>query len=472
MNWDEILRIIGRNKIKDSENMDPVVRCAKKFHRHARIEMPEIDGDAVVETGHQPNFLPHPGTFKKAFLASFLESVGGVISLFGIYDYNPATAKLLYQNRVPDISKNGFRKIGFKLSKKDTLKRFDQLEKPPKEEWRREIAKIEEIYDNVDWIAGEMEKSYRLGKNFADVNAILFARICHHLGFDNVLYFKYSDLQKNGVFLNEWLEISGDVSEYNQIYNAAVIKKRISDGKINDLTLAPFWYLCDCGGNAPVYHKTVFTAKCPVCKATHEFHSIEEVFARLSPRAVFRNLLFAKGLGTSLFISGSGGSLRYGQISNEMYAKFGIDRPLVVYWKSKDYYLSPIRRKVITEISKLYGNDFFEIDVMKKRLEWFHGLKSDRRFMGYYLYSHTLLQIAAKVFSLDYSMVDLLASAGIDEIVRKWKESLENASINLNEFCSVTSDVDFGCLSYHRRIMELVEESKVSDPANLLGDGR
>lgn len=469
MKWSDFLKMIKRNK--NADNIESVVRCAEKFHRHAGIEMPEIDGDVVVETGHQPNFLPHSGTFKKAFMANFLKSIDSVIPLFGIYDYNPATARLLYQNRVPDINKNGFKKIGFKLDKKDALRRFDQVEKPSRERWMQEIEKINEIYSSagIDWIIDEMEKSYKLGKSFADVNAILFARICNYLDINKVIFFKYSDLQKRGVFLNEWMEISKDVRKFNRIYNAVVTEKKIPNGRINELTMAPFWYLCECGGNTPVYYNTIFTAKCPICKTTYEFNSIEEAFDRLSPRAVFRNLVFSKGLNTSLFISGSGGSLIYGQISNKMYSKFGIEKPLVAYWKSSDYYLSPMRRKIIYDISKLYGEEFFKINIKRKRAEWIEQLKSDKKFKGYYQYSHTLIQIAEKVFSLNYSIIDLLASANVDEVAEKWRTSLDKAVICKNEFYSVVSDVDFGGKNYYNQIIKLANESKVEDPAKLLG---
>jgi len=423
----------------------------------------------VVESGHQPNFLPHAGTFKKVFLLHFLSSFKEIIPLFGIYDYNQATAKWLYQNRVPDINKNGFKKIGFKISKKDMWKRFDMLNKPSEGEWEKEVRKIVEHYrgSNIELIEEELWRSYELGENFADVNSILFVRLCQHLGI-SVIFFKYSDVQKKGIFIEEWKRVSKNVERFNKLYNSAVSKRNLYDLGYNELDLAPFWYLCECGGNVPVYYKTKFKGRCPVCNQEHEFENIEKVFDRLSPRAVFRNLVFTSGLETSVFISGSGGSLRYGIVSNEMYPDYGIRRPITIYWKSRDFHLSPIYRKVISEISRLFGQDFLNLDIERVRNEWAEKI-NDRKVKGYYLYSDTLLQIANKAFSINPSFVDLVAGVGFEGISESWRKVLKNSSILEGEFISVLSDVDYGYAKYYTRVSELVEKSKKADPLGLIG---
>ncbi|WP_456469186.1 hypothetical protein [Archaeoglobus sp.] len=466
MEWSSVLKMMKTVEPR-TENLDLVIDCARKFHKRAGIEFPDTTEGFVVESGHQPNFLPHAGTFKKAFLLDFLKSRGEFIPLFGIYDYNMATAKWLYKNRIPDVNKNGFKKIGFKLSKKEVWKRFDQVEKPSEKEWEREVEKIKNHYGtkNADVVADEMWKSYELGDSFADVNAILFARLCQHLEIE-ILFFKYTDIQKRCVFIEEWVEISRDIEKFNQLYNSVVSRKGLEGIGLNDANLAPFWYLCDCGGNVPIYQRGTFLGRCPLCGSNHEFENIEDVFDRLSPRAVFRNLVFAKGLGTSAFVSGSGGGLKYGVISNEMYSEFEIKRPLVLYWKSRDFYLSPVHKKIVSEISKLFGQDIFGIDVMEKRNEW--AEKMDGRTKGYYKYSDTLLQIARNAFLLNPSIVDLLGSVDFSEIAERWRKSLENAEIREDEFYAVASDVDFGYSGHYRRIMKLAEESRVADPAGLL----
>jgi len=173
--------------------------------------------------------------------------------------------------------------------------------------------------------------------------------------------------------------------------------------------------------------------------------------------------------GTAIFISGTGGSLNYSQISNEMYTHYGIDKPLTIYWKGRDYYLSPIHNRIISEISKLFGQDFFSIDVEKKRYEWAKMMKNEK-IRGFYRYSETLLKIANNVFSLSPSIVDLLASIDAQKIAEKWSETLKGARIIQNEFYTVISDIDFNALRYYRQIKELVDKGKNCDSAGIFGE--
>ncbi|HEC57316.1 MAG TPA: hypothetical protein ENI32_05485 [Candidatus Syntrophoarchaeum butanivorans] len=115
------------------------------------------------------------------------------IPLFGFADYNLCTAKWLYQNRIPAMTKDGYETVGFKISGKDRWKRFDSIEKPPEEVWTKELERIrtfyrkaikknkEEAKGNLERLMEEMCKSYELGKSFSDVNAILFSRVCNLL---------------------------------------------------------------------------------------------------------------------------------------------------------------------------------------------------------------------------------------------------------------------------------------------------
>jgi len=457
---------------KKYDNLRELIRCAKSFHKHAKIDFYNFEGEIVVESGHQPNFLPYAGTFKKAFLQDFLASFGGIIPLFGIYDYNQATAKWLYQNRVPDINKNGFKKIGFKISKKDMWRRFDSLPKPSKERWEEEIEKIKKHYggksEDPNLIEEELWISFELGENFADVNAILFARLCQHLGI-KVNFFKYSDVQKRKIFFEEWKEISENIERFNSLYNSIISKRNLTELSLNKPNLAPFWYLCNCGGNVPLYHLSEFKGKCPVCGRVHEFEDLAEAFDRLSPRAVFRNLVYTMGIETSLFISGSGGSLRYGIVSNDMYSAYGIRKPITLYWRSKDLYPSPIYKKIISQISGLFGCDLLAVDIEKIRGEWAKKIEEgDEESKGKYIYSDTLLQIAEKAFSLNHSIVDLILSLGFERIRAGWRETLENAVIDRGEFYSIEADVDFGYRGIYAKIKELAKKSRKIDPIGLI----
>ena len=97
-------------------NLESILQAANEFSRDAGIDFtyPSLDRETVVlESGHQPNFLPHSGLFKQLFLLdSFKKRAGArgkkTVALFGFPDYNMCTAKLLTQNKFPAFNRLGY----------------------------------------------------------------------------------------------------------------------------------------------------------------------------------------------------------------------------------------------------------------------------------------------------------------------------------------------------------------------------
>lgn len=149
-----------------------------------------------------------------------------------------ATAKLLYQNRIPYINKNGFKRIGLKYQKKMHGRDLTGLKNHLLMSGR-EVNKIREHYrtSNIEQIIEDLWKSYEIGNSFADVNANLFARICQYFGIE-VLFFRYSDVQIKKVFLKEWTEISHDIERFNHLYNSAISSRRVEEINPNDPKLS------------------------------------------------------------------------------------------------------------------------------------------------------------------------------------------------------------------------------------------
>ena len=57
---------------EQQKNASALLEVSEKFHKKALITGDDIrvesDRTIILESGHQPNFLPHAGTWKKAFL--------------------------------------------------------------------------------------------------------------------------------------------------------------------------------------------------------------------------------------------------------------------------------------------------------------------------------------------------------------------------------------------------------------------
>ncbi|RLI78390.1 hypothetical protein DRP05_07395 [Archaeoglobales archaeon] len=470
------------------ENVKKIVDLSAEFHKKAKIPAKncKIDEDSLIlESGHQPNFFPYSGIWRKVFLLDYFTEMfrEKTIPIFGFFDFNLSTAKWLFQNRIPAVNKNGFVTIGFtKPRNLDMWRRFNSIEKPSEKKWEKEINKIYNIYgknEKVEEIAEEIWKSYELGDTLSDVNAILFARLSSKLGF-NVLFFRYSDVQKSKLFVDEWRKIIDKVELFNKIHNEVVESKNLGDIGFVDINSAPFWYHCECGGKVQMHLNGSFNGECLVCGKSYEFddNEIEEEFKNLSPKAVMRNTVFAEGLRTTVFIAGSGGGLRYGLISNEVAKRFGFNIPITLAWSGRDYYLGKAHKIVLKELErnlKVGIDDLFDYDialskVKKRRFQLAKAISSsDEKRRGQYVYSETLLSIANNVFSTTPSMLDLLAS-GYD-VVEVWQKTIVDAEIENKEFCIIKKDVVYGdenLPKLYDAIKRLKNRSKEIDPLNIL----
>jgi len=486
------------------ENINKIKKIAKTFHKDAgtyknlkNLFNNDISDETIVlEAGHQPNFLPHAGTWKKAFLLHFLreklveKSGKSVLSLFGFADYNLCTATLLYQNRIPALTKIACEKMGFKISGKDKWKKFDSIKKPLEKEWEREIeriklyyksnakmAKIEysEIKTNIDAFAGTMSKSYELAENFPDVNAFFFSKVCNEILGLNVLFFRYSDVQKERIFMDEWKKIIANIDEFNKTYNEVLSKRKFKDISPCEPNSFPFWYHCDCGGKVPLLIASqkhiICTGKCPSCNKNHEISlegdNIEKHFDRMSMNAVARNLILSEGIGTTLFISGFGGGLRYGTIANEISKKKGFNLPITLTWTSKDYYASVIYLVTINNLIKVFGINVKELlnkeilnsKVNRRLEELIHEINrlekesknkrgetymnSIKRYKGEYSNISSKIKITNEIINMTPSILDIFVSAGIDiKLIDAWRQALLNLDVKIeDEFYIIRRDV-------------------------------
>ena len=140
-----VVDFVKKTEIKsDTENVNrkKILDISKTFHKKCGIPSVEKSDSILVESGHQPNFLPHTGVWKKIFLMNKLSDN----SIFGFADYNLSTASLLYQNKICDHTGEGYSKFGFKIKSKDRWMRFDKLQKPDKEDVEKLAEKTHSIF--------------------------------------------------------------------------------------------------------------------------------------------------------------------------------------------------------------------------------------------------------------------------------------------------------------------------------------
>ncbi|MCX9010522.1 MAG: hypothetical protein OIN66_05300 [Candidatus Methanoperedens sp.] len=441
-------------------NLRVVYEAVGEFSSEAGIgfSQPRLDKETIIlESGHQPNFLPHSGLWKKLFLLDFLrKKLNGqgkrATALFGFADYNLCTARLLTQNKLPAFNKLGCESIGFKISGEDRWKRFDYLEKPDESDWEKEIGRIVSHYKkhpippdmqlNLAELIETLEECYRRAKNFPDLNAFFISRICNKLLDLDISFFRYSDLQRKGVFLEEWKRVTCNLEDYNSVYNNSIRSLGL-DIPLCQSDSLPFWYHCHCGAKVSLLLKEKRAeGRCRICSREH-IMGIEELtknFGDLSPNAVARNIIFSEGIGTDMFISGSGGGLRYGKISDEISIKLGFCLPVTISWKSRDYYTGPVHAAALHELGKICSiseerigkEDIGKImkdkkarltEMIEKAKE--NGERSSiKKYEGQYINLGTSLMAINAVYRTTPSFMDVFVSQGARQIIQCWENAL------------------------------------------------
>ena len=382
-------------RIRTGRKLEDIERASANFHRMAKIPKIDVKDKAIFESGHQPNFLPYPGVWRKVFLLSHLAKAYDANPIFGFHDLNVCTSKWLFQNRIPAMNKNGFVTVGFKRKRRNMS--LNAMDKPSEDEWNEVIGEIEKRYGG-SIVIDELQRSYDLATNFADVNAIFFARLSFRMGFDNVLFFRYSDI----------------LSAFKEEWNKIILK----------LDRRMYWYRCRCGG-------MTMDEVCPICGGNDFIYPV--------PNAILRHLLFFEGLRTSVFVSGSGG-LSYGKIADEIASKLGLNRPITICWIGRDLYMNDVRRKVVEDLKRLLGVK--DLKDMEKGREALRG--EDKGAMGRYRYAQTLMEIARRSFELKPSMIDLIYNVGLDGIVTAWIEAFERLEFERDgRFLLLKGDIDY-----------------------------
>jgi hypothetical protein len=451
MNVDEFVSVLEKSEKLSSQqisNLNKIQQISAKFHNDAGLKPPKqnkIGKDTVVlESGHQPNFLPYAGVWKKVFMLDFLkkklkEKGKRCVAVFGFADYNLASAHLLYKNKVPALSRTGFQKIGFQTPK-DKWRVFNSIPKPSREQFEKELENIQNFYmnsarsvkypeekvaKNLQVFQDIMRKSYEKAKNFPDMNAFFIARICSEFGF-GVNFFRYTDMQREHLFIDEWNKILENLKEFNEIYNGSL---RGSDVDLNyEENSLPFWYHCGCGGIVDLtvqsYEPVKVSGDCQSCNKSHEFSldrkELEKRFPSMSMNAVSRNIILAEGLGDALYISGAGGGLQYGMISDKISKSLKFRKPVTMAWRGCDYQVGighfSFVRDFVKSLKRLAGSEKDKKSLFTARNE--HGNLTSK------------IRNAATALSLKPSILDIFTIHGLDnEISHAWKRSFTTVDI-------------------------------------------
>jgi hypothetical protein len=462
---------------RQQDNVSRLVHISNKFAQRIGINTQKKElicpETIVLESGHQPNFLPHCGTWKKGFLLSRvkenLEQQGAQsVAFFGFADQNLSTAKLLYRNRIPALNKDGSESIGFKIDENNRFKSFWTLPKPSVASWSRETERLKNYYyeilakqkngsetskSQLDNILGILWKSYDLAENFADLNSIVFAKISTEILGADLCFYRYSDLRSDRLFVDESIQLLRHLTEFNTIYNQVSQEKKIAVPPVA-INHVPYWYQCSCGTkielNLDISKDS--TGHCPACNEEYhlsfgeDFERFSDYYSEMDFNAVSRSIIVAEGLGDSLFIPGAGGSLGYGKITREISKALCFRNPTILSWRSADYYLGPAHTIILGDLAKnvsrspldfvqpgMQENIRLSIQKINDKIADAESKNIDKReikiLKNNFNFLINSLGTAKKIFSLVPSAIDILVSSEPNQLISQWDQALQQGKI-------------------------------------------
>ncbi len=456
-------------------NVNRLCRISDHFLTRAGIEgagqSVVSEKTVILESGHQPNFFPHAGTFRKVFLldqiCKRLKKKGiPAVAFFGLADQNISTARLLSKNQIPDLNKNGFLKIGFRIRDEDRFRSFNRIQKPVPAEWDAEIEKIGQHYHRLfertrcgddpvrTWAAirGILQDSYAQAQNFAELNSLIFVRVCQEFLGTGVSFFPYSAMHHESLFFEESMQILAHLSEFNRVYNHEITENNLDIPTVLPNHL-PFWYECECGTKLDLCPDESGTGEvlCPGCSRHHtlqfgpRFENLREYYPRMDFSAVSRNIIMAQGLGVTLFLSGTGGSGVYGQVADRLASHLRCRRPVTLAWRSHDRYLGMMHRSALREVMRAFSlspgdlfHDTFNNKIRQKLDEMVRNMEEsvrlqDKAGVKYWKGQHgsasNLIEYTRKIFLNVPSFLDLLVNVPPGTIPGAWERAVSCAGV-------------------------------------------
>jgi len=460
------------------DNVKKILQISHKFHSDAGIRpcndtiTPSV---IILESGHQPNFFPYSGVWKKGFLLhrisdQFNSNDLPAIAFFGFADQNLSTARFLHENKIPACNKQGYKLIGFKIPEKEHGKCFNTIDKPLKEVWEKELWDIRDFYreqvkkdpavlsqinNNLDILIEIMDISYKRAKNFADLNAFVFSKISQELWGLKVHYFRYSDVQQEKIFLEEWRKIFDALPLCVATYNDSIQQKEVNIPTVTS-DFFPFWYHCPCGGKVTLIINDGFgyAGTCPICRKVHHLpldsdadHFFNNHMKNMGITAVIRNVIFSEGLGTKIFISGSGGGIRYGLVANEISKKLAFNVPVTIAWRSRDYYIGLTHSLVLRDTLRLCNltiRDLIDGSASEKLTTYRSSLQNTidhlekssqnkreiAKYSGLYRGTVAHIDIMKKTVTTIPSILDLLVNFNASFVIQQWKHCVKELKID------------------------------------------
>lgn len=488
--------LLQRNEIIDDLKLENRVKLKKfiqKFHSQSQtgtsgmgehIAMLDDKNTKIIVSIHQPNLFAYSGVFKKIVMAETLKRIiqesdrsKKIVTLFIIVDHDFINEFWVRSAELPSsLHPSGKFQLRLPVSKSSRWQMICNVPTPSRlvlEEWNQRIRTwikrssstpdVRQLESNFELFWNEVELAYQKSKSYSDLNSFLISQLVNNVIGYPTLFVRLSEI--SSVFekgfmhlINNFKTYSRTLRETETTLKSCGIHSGVSP---NSYTSAPIWLHCKCGSKANMKllsdHKLSMTGTCLGCK-NHLEHTFSEggnseldlsnIIDTISPRAIPIQLLSARELGTTCYVSGIGG-LGYLVDASVISRRLLINLPLVVIWPSKDIYAGVAQTQALrlthsndqgleTSLEEFSAADAeykHRIRILiEKRSELFRANRPIQHLLDDILLLkekqreiHKILKSmnrATKALNLSPCIVDLAVNYGIVQSQKQWERHL------------------------------------------------
>jgi hypothetical protein len=324
---------------------------------------------------HQPNLFPYSGVFKKIVLAQTLKDklqVGKqknkIVNLFIVIDHDFMDETWIHLAQLPSIENSGgILELRYPVFNSERWRMIFKNPVPSSGilfRWREQIltwiknstpkSGRTQALQNFAKFWSYVEESHKNSKSFADFSSFIMSKLVNNEWNYDTLFVKLSDisqvLQEGFTFLlNNFKTYSSALREAESVLS----RNKISNTGVspNVYLLSPLWIHCTCGSKgssvirAHDKHNTSLIGKCISCRkglavslgSSNDIAIKGEDLSKLSPRAIPILILLSRELGSTCYISGTGGT-SYAVYSSFAYNRLSLKSPLFIFWPSIEKY--------------------------------------------------------------------------------------------------------------------------------------
>jgi hypothetical protein len=368
---------IYQNKIR----MESSIR---QFHSRGQTLSTEVENaltrlrdpsSHIFVSVHQPNLFPYSGVFRKIVLAQTLkdrlqgsQQENKIVNLFVVIDRDFMDETWIHRAQLPSAGNSGgILELRYPVRSSE---RWQMAFKNPVPssgilyQWKEQIqtwikksspkSSRSDLLKNFGDFWPYVEESQRSARSFADFSSFIMSKLVNDKWNYDTLFVKLSDISyvlKHGfVFLlNNFKTYSSALREAESVLRF----NRINDTGVspNVYLRSPLWIHCTCGSKgssviqAHSNHSASLVGKCVSCKkglsislgSPTGLAIREDDLPNLSPRAIPILLLLSRELGSTCYISGTGGT-SYAVYNAFASHRLSLRNPVFIFWPSTDSY--------------------------------------------------------------------------------------------------------------------------------------